>query len=420
MRSLPSQSEPLLQPDGKARIPWYGWFDELWRKLRGLWSVDDGQILFMDGTTIAGATVGSGLTLNRTTNTLSAEEGTAFPEAPQDGAIYGRKNAAWTQVESGGDPAAPDQSIQFNRGGVFGGSSSLTWDYTNSILNVNGDITLTKPSALIDVDDTGNPILWQPLANNTEFYMQFAPKGTGDRSALILNNYNPYETSDYAMFTLFCTTAKSGIGMNVAGSGVALPMVFQTRTSASVVYDAGILYTSRNWLFSNTAAGAGVPADPGYRVMVDGSFNVTGVVYLTGDAGTSGYVFTSAGAGSPPSWQPVAVTDGDKGDITVSGGGATWTIDAGVVTYAKMQDVSATSRLLGRASAGSGDVEEITIGGGLALSGTTLAATGSVPWFVPSGETAIITEYSQANFILPIDVEGTLEVSGYLIELSGQ
>lgn len=54
------------------------------------------------------------------------------------------------------------------------------------------------------------------------------------------------------------------------------------------------------------------------------------------------------------------VSDGDKGDITVSSSGAVWTIDNDAVTYAKMQNVSATDRLLGRSTSGAGDVEEIT------------------------------------------------------------
>lgn len=52
--------------------------------------------------------------------------------------------------------------------------------------------------------------------------------------------------------------------------------------------------------------------------------------------------------------------DGDKGDITVSASGATWTVDASAITYAKIQNVSATDRLLGRSTAGAGVVEEIT------------------------------------------------------------
>lgn len=54
------------------------------------------------------------------------------------------------------------------------------------------------------------------------------------------------------------------------------------------------------------------------------------------------------------------ITDGDYCDITVTGGGSCWTIDTGVVTYAKMQAVSATNRLLGRISPGAGIVEELT------------------------------------------------------------
>ena len=53
------------------------------------------------------------------------------------------------------------------------------------------------------------------------------------------------------------------------------------------------------------------------------------------------------------------IDDGDKGDITVSNSGDTFTIDNDVVSFAKMQNVS-TSRLLGRTTSNSGDIEELT------------------------------------------------------------
>ena len=89
-------------------------------------------------------------------------------------------------------------------------------------------------------------------------------------------------------------------------------------------------------------------------------------VTITTDASTDTITINASGGGGG------GISDGDKGDITVSGSGTTWTIDNDVVTYAKIQNVT-TNRLLGRATASSGDVEEIQLNGNLAFSGTTLS-----------------------------------------------
>lgn len=131
--------------------------------------------------------------------------------------------------------------------------------------------------------------------------------------------------------------------------------------------------TAANWTSNNPVLEAG---QIGYETDT--------LKHKWGDGVTAWNSLSYASAGSN-------LADGDKGDITVSSTGAVWTVDNDAITYAKMQNVSAASKLLGRGSAaGAGDVQELTLGTNLSMSGTTINASGSIGGTTGSTDNAII------------------------------
>lgn len=111
------------------------------------------------------------------------------------------------------------------------------------------------------------------------------------------------------------------------------------------------------------------------RVVGSGSAGPPGVGVPVG--GTTGQVLAKVdGTDYNTAWATPSggggVSDGDKGDITVSGSGATWTVDAGSITLAKQADM-ATASLVYRKTAGAGAPEVNT----LATLKTDLGLTGT-------------------------------------------
>ena len=110
-------------------------------------------------------------------------------------------------------------------------------------------------------------------------------------------------------------------------------------------------------------------------------------------------------------------TSAFTGDVTKAAGGTVQTIASSAVTYAKIQDISAASRLLGRgAGAGAGVTQEISLGTGLSMSGTTLSASaaGTVTSVDASGGTTGMS-FSGG----PVTTTGTLTLAGTLAVANG-
>jgi hypothetical protein len=144
----------------------------------------------------------------------------------------------------------------------------------------------------------------------------------------------------------------NSVTFNNAGSGGASGSTFNGSAALTVSYNTLGAAASNQGMFIGTTSVAINRASA--------NLALTGISSIALPGATSGNVTLqpTATAGTTtitlPATTGTVVTSGDTGTVS------TTMLANDAVTYAKIQNVSATDRLLGRSTAGAGDVEEIT------------------------------------------------------------
>jgi hypothetical protein len=287
-------------------------------------------------------------------------------------------SSAW--VELGGGSAI----IDGDKGDIVVGDSGETWTIDSGAVGTSklgGDITTAGKALLDDADAAAQRTtlgLGTLATQNGTFSGTSSGTNTGDQTITLTGDVTGSGTGSFA-----ATLANSGVTAGTYNnSATAVSPITVDSKGRITAFGAAVTIAPA---FSSitgkptTLAGYGI-TDAASSTHAHGNITNAGAI---GSTANLPIITTTSGVLTTGSFGTEANTFCQGNDIRLSDtrtptDGSVTTVKIGddQVTYAKIQNVSATNRLLGRSTAGAGDVEEITIGSGLTLSGGTLTSTG--------------------------------------------
>jgi len=315
---------------------------------------------------------------------------------------------------SGGTPAGSDTQIQFNNAGAFGASTNLEWVDASTRLDIGSPASPGASRVVIKgADNSATGFALQTFNSSDVERTRITNTGVMQASGLSRLAF------DMASFYDATARLRQPFDTNFTGTSGTTDLFHQystfAPTSGTAVFNGIYINQQINQTGGANGITRGIFIDPAltaasdFRALettvgkvifggtnaiqipigttaqrVDTQGNIRYNTTATQFEGYNGSSWVAFGGGG--------ISDGDKGDITVSGSGATWTIDNDAVTFAKMQNIT-SDRLLGRDTSSSGDIEEISVSGGLEWTGSggiqRSALTGDVTASAGSNSTTI-------------------------------
>ena len=243
-------------------------------------------------------------------------------------------------------------------------AASLTLGWTGQLAVARGGTGFgTATQGDIIYSDASNS--FAKLAKDTNATRYLSNTGTSNNPAWAQIDLSNGVTGDLPFSNLTQGSARSVLG--VTGNSTAdVASIQGTADQVLVVNGAGTA------LAFGTVATGGITNN---AVTFAKMQQITTDRLLGRDTAATGNVEEiSVGGGLEFSGSTAIQRSSLTGDVTASAGSNSTTIANDAVTYAKMQNISATQRILGRNTAGAGDTEEVTISQALDWISTTQGA----------------------------------------------